>query len=94
MNIKISNFLKKVFNRNKGILEQINKDEKIEKCCKNCKYKIRCGAFLNTYKCSLLNIIVKTEDKCDYHKISSEFIKFYKNNLKVKKANFIKKTIG
>ena len=43
---------------------------------------------------NLLNIIVKTEDKCNYHKISSEFIKFYKNNLKVKKANFIKNTIG
>lgn len=90
MNLRLNNFIKKIFNKNIDILKQIEEDEEVKKVCANCKHKIRCGAFLNTYKCSLLNIIVKTEDKCDYHKISSEFIKFYKNNLKVKKANFIK----
>ena len=90
MNLRLNNFIKKIFNKNIDILKQIAKDEEVKKVCDNCKYKIRSGAFLNTYKCSLLNIIVKTEDKCDHHKISSEFIKFYTNKLKIKKANFIK----
>lgn len=87
MNIKISDF----FKINKEILEKINADEIVKKCCENCKHKRRAGVLLNEYKCEILKIRIKNIWICDNHKFSKEFIGLYNNNLKTKEANLIKR---
>lgn len=83
--------ISKFFNRNKVILDRINADEKVIKCCSNCEYKRRAGAVLNTYKCVTLNTIINNQWVCDNHKFSKEFINLYTNNIKANKANLIKR---
>lgn len=94
MNIKINNFFNNIFDRNKKILEQINLDENIEKCCKNCKYK-RYEEIVSGYplreKCSKLKVNVENQWICKYHEFSNDFIKEYIKNIKIKEAELRKR---